>query len=178
MTPSLQAITQAVHRVRSAFQRRPEVAVHADTTATARWQSGTRVATSAPGGATLLTDMPPELGGTGDQVTPGWLMRAGLASCAATSIVLALAAEGLDLASLEVQADSVSDSRGLLGVADAAGQPVDAGPSQLQLRVSLCAPGVEPDRLRALVERALQGSPVPSALRQARPLALQLDITG
>ena len=37
-------------------------------------------ATSGPGGATLLTDMPPELGGSGDQVTPGWLMRAGLAS--------------------------------------------------------------------------------------------------
>lgn len=178
MTSTLQPITQAVHRVRGAFQRRPEAAVHADTTATARWQGGSRMATSAPNGMTLLTDMPPELGGTGDQVTPGWLMRAGLASCAATSIMLTVAGEGLDLTLLEVQVDSVSDSRGLLCMNDASGQPVNAGPSQVQLQVRISAPGVEPEQLRALVQRALQGSPVPSALRQTTPLALQLDIVG
>jgi uncharacterized OsmC-like protein len=178
MASSLLPISQALQRVRSAFQRRPERAVHDDTAATARWQSGSRMAIADANGVKVLTDMPPEMGGTGDQVTPGWLMRAGLASCAATSIVLMLATEGVELESLEVHVDSVSDTRGLLCMDDAAGQPVNAGPLHMQMRVRIAAPGVAPDRLRMLVERALQGSPVPSALRQVTPLGMQLDIVG
>jgi uncharacterized OsmC-like protein len=60
--------------------------------------------------------MPSEVGGSGDQVTPGWLFRAGLASCAATRIAMAAAAEGIELATLEVRASSRSDTRGLLGM--------------------------------------------------------------
>jgi len=59
-----------------------------DRPATARWERGTRVVASHANGAQMATDMPNELGGTGDGVTPGWLFRAGLASCAATSIAL------------------------------------------------------------------------------------------
>jgi uncharacterized OsmC-like protein len=176
MNPTLPPITTAVHRVRSAFKRRPEVAVHSDTPATARWQGGCRVLTAHPDGTQLPTDMPPELGGTGDQVTPGWLFRAGLASCAATSIVLAAAAEGMDLAALEVHVGSVSDSRGLLGMSDEAGQPVHAGPSDMQLQVRIDAPGATPEQVRALVEAALRCSPVPSAVQHATVLSLQLEI--
>lgn len=177
MTP-LQSIASAVQRVRSVFERRPEAAVHDDTLATARWQGGSRVVTAHAGGATLATDMPVELGGTGDLVTPGWLFRAGLASCAATSIVLAAAAEGVELARLEVRVSSRSDSRGLLGMEGPDGQPVYAGPSDVQLQVQIDAPGIAPDRVRAMVERAVRNSPVPSLVQQATPLALRLDISG
>jgi hypothetical protein len=34
-------------------------------------------------------------------VTPGWLFRAGFASCAATCIAMGAAAQGIELASLE-----------------------------------------------------------------------------
>ena len=72
--------------------------MHDDAPATARWQGGTpRRHVSHADGTQVPTDMPAELGGSGDQVTPGWLFRAGLASCAATSIVLAAAAEGIEL---------------------------------------------------------------------------------
>jgi uncharacterized OsmC-like protein len=178
MTNTLQPIASAVQRVRSAFTRRPEVAVHDDAPATARWSGGARVVTSHADGAQLLTDMPVELGGTGDQVTPGWLFRAGLASCATTSIVLAAAAEGLELAALEVQVGSRSDARGLLGMNDEAGQPVHAGPFEVHLHVQIAAPGVAPERLQALVEAAVRCSPVPSAVTFATPLALRLDIAG
>jgi uncharacterized OsmC-like protein len=176
MNTTLQPVGTAVQRVRSVLKRRPEAAVHADAPATARWQGGTRVVTSHADGAHVLTDMPAELGGSGDQVTPGWLFRAGLASCATTSIVLAAAAEGIELALLEVRVGSRSDVRGLLGMHDAAGQPVDAGPTDLHLQVRIDAPGVAPDRLRALVEGAVRCSPVPSLVQQATALALRLDI--
>lgn len=178
MTASLQAIAIAVQRVQGVLKRRPEAALHDDTPAKARWQGGTRVVTTGADGAQVLTDMPSELGGSGDQVTPGWLFRAGLASCATTSIVLAAAAEGIALAALDVSVGSRSDVRGLLGMRDQAGQAVDAGPADLYLQVRIDAPGVAPDRLRALVEGAVRCSPVPSLVQQFTPLALQLDIAG
>ena len=67
-------------------------------------------------GGQFCTDMPAELGGAGDQVTPGWLFRAGMAACATTSIVLMAAADGIELAALEVRVDSHSDVRGLPGM--------------------------------------------------------------
>lgn len=177
MPSTLQAIASAVGRLRSVFERRPEAALHDDTPASARWQGGARVVT-AHAGMQFLTDLPVELGGSGDQVTPGWLFRAGLASCAATSIVLAAAAEGIELGSLEVQAVSRSDARGLLGMTGRDGEPVDPGPAELALQVRIDAPGVAPERLRGLVDRALRSSPVPSLVRQATRLALQLEIAG
>lgn len=173
-----QDIAAALQRLRSVFQRRPEAGLHDDAPATASWVQGTRVVARHANGRTLATDMPAELGGSGDEVTPGWLFRAGLASCAATSIVLNAAAEGLTLSALEVHATSRSDTRGLLGMADATGAPVCGGPGDVTLQVRIAADGVAPERLRALVEAALRQSPIPSAVRQATPLALQVEVGG
>ena len=177
-TPTLPSIGHAVRRARSVFERKPEAALHDDASATARWQGGARVVTAHADGTQLSTDLPVELGGSGDQVTPGWLFRAGLASCAATSIVLAAAADGVELATLEVHVASRSDARGLLGMRGADGRWVDAGPTDLQLQVRVRAAGVAVDRLRELVEQALRCSPVPSLVRQATPLALRLEVVG
>ncbi len=170
-----QATADAIRRVQSALQRRPDVARHEDGPATARWAGGTRVVAGHANGTQVPSDMPTELGGTGDLVTPGWLFRAGLASCAATSIVMAAAAEGIELSVLEVKATSWSDARGLLGMAGADGQPVFAGPGDVQLAVRITAGGVPPERLRALVQAAVGHSPIPSALQAATPLALRID---
>lgn len=169
-------IAAALQRVAAALQRRPEIALHDDAPAAARWSGGTRIVASHANGMQWSTDMPTELGGSGDQVTPGWLFRAGLASCAATSIVLVAAAEGIELSALEVRALSRSDTRGLLGLPDAAGAPVSAGPQDVQLQVRIGAPGVPPERLRTLVAEAVRRSPVPSALPDPTPLALQIDV--
>ena len=120
--------------------------------------------------------MPAELGGTGDQVTPGWLFRAGFASCAATSIVMAAAREGITLQTLELRVSSRSDARGLLGMADESGQPVDAMPSNMQLHVRIAADGVSSERLRALAEQGIACSPIPRAVQHAVPFALHIDI--
>jgi hypothetical protein len=86
------------------------------------------------------------------------------------------AAAGIELDALEVQASSRSDVRGLLGMADAGGAPVDAGPRDLQLRVRICARGIEPARLRALVEECYRCSPTTSAVQNAIPVDLRIDV--
>ena len=174
---SLHVVEVGVKRARVAFQRRPEVAVHANPPAVARWQSGTRVVTHSGEAVSVVTDMPKELGGTGDQVSPGWLFRAGIASCAATSITLAAACEGINLTSLEVHVDSRSDARGLLGMAEPDGKLVYAGLFDVQLRVNIAADGANPMALESLVRGCLSHSPVPCTVITATPFALQVNVT-
>ena len=169
-------IAAAVQRVESVLKRRPGVGIHDDAPATARWQTGLRVAASHANGTQMLTDMPTEIGGSGDQVTPGWLFRAGLASCCATRIAMGAAAAEIELAMLEVSANSRSDTRGLLGMADVSGEPVGAGPQDVQLVVRISARGVSAERLRTLVDDCNRCSPIHAALRDAVPIALQIEV--
>lgn len=174
-TTSLHDVTQAVHRVRAVLERRPEAGIHDDPPATARWEGGTRCSTRHANGTLVPTDMPRELGGSGETVTPGWLFRASLASCAATSIVLAAAAQEIALDSLEVQATSRSDARGLLCVAETDGSVVYGGPGDMELHIHIVSAQVSTERLHALVHDALGRSPIPCATRNATPLALRID---
>ena len=171
-----QDIAAALERVESVLRRRPEAGLHDDAPATAHWHSGTRVVSHHANGTQVPTDMPGEFGGTGDHVTPGWLLRAGVASCTATTIAMVAATEGIELQTLEVHTTSRTDSRGLLGVADADGQPVKARPLDMQLLVRIRAHGVAPDRLRAFVEESMRRSPMACAIHEAVPLALSVDV--
>ncbi len=173
---SMQEIATAMARVASVLKRKPELGPHQDDPAIARWQSGTRVVASHANGTEMATDMPREIGGNGDQVTPGWLFRAGLASCAATRIAMSAAAAGIALSTLEVRASSRSDTRGLLGMDGEDGSPVCAGPSDVQLHVSISASGVTPERLRELVEQSNRCAPIASAVQNAVQVALHIDI--
>ena len=87
----MEDVAAAIRRVRTALARRPDLGLQDDSPATARWERGVRIVACHANGKQLQTDMPTEIGGTGDQVTPGWLFRAGLASCSATSIALGAA---------------------------------------------------------------------------------------
>ena len=171
-----EAIAAALQRVQTVLARRPETGLHDDAPAVARWQGGLRVTSSHANGTQLETDMPGELGGSGDRVAPGWLFRAGTASCTTTSIALAAAREGIALDALEVRVGSRSDTRGLLGMDNADGTPVPAGPVGLTMHVRIGAAGVAPERLRALVDGACRRSPMSNAVTSAVPLALDIDV--
>lgn len=173
---SLEQIGKAAKRVIAAFQRRPDMGMHADAPAVARWNGGTRVSVRHADGMEVLTDMPVELGGRGDQVTPGWLFRAGLASCAATSITLAAASEGIELTALEVHVGSRSDARGLLGMSEANGAPVYAGPFEVEMHVTIAANGASAAAIESMVTGCLKHSPVPSALATATPMTLHVNV--
>jgi uncharacterized OsmC-like protein len=171
-------IAQAMKQVEAVLLKEPERGLDDDAPATARWQGGTRVTASHANGAQMQTDMPAELGGSGDQVSPGWMFRAGLASCLTTCIAMNAAAQGIELGTLEVVARSRSDVRGLLGMAEADGQPVDAASRDVQLSVRVAAVGVSAERLRALVDHSYRHSPVPCALAAATPIALSVEVAG
>lgn len=177
-TANATAIADAVARVEAVFERRPEAGLSDDAPATAAWQGGTRVVAAHANGARLATDLPTVLAGSGDQATPGWLLRASLASCLCTCIVLHAAARGIRLASLSVEARSRSDARGLLGMHGADGDAVSAGPVDVQLHVRIHAPDATAEALRALVARSDACSPVSTALAAGVRPAVHVAIEG
>jgi uncharacterized OsmC-like protein len=169
-------ISKAVQRVQDVLSRRPEAGMHADEPAIARWGQDVRVVCTHANGTQIATDLPAEIGGSGDQVTPSWLLRAGLASCLATRIAVGAALEGIVLTRLEVSATSKSDVRGLFGMTTDLGEPITPGPRELRLEVRIGAPDASREKLKAIIDESYHCSPVSAALVQAVPVALQIEI--
>jgi uncharacterized OsmC-like protein len=173
---SAEYVADALERAEVVLRRRPDMGMHDDSPAVARWRGSTRIVTGNGSGIEISTDMPTELGGTGDQVTPGWLLRAGLAACTATRIAMGAARDGIELTKLELRATSRSDTRGLLGMAESDGTPIGAGPQDVQLHVTIAARGVPTEKLRALVEESHRCSPVPCAIQGETPVGLHIEV--
>ncbi|MEW5685187.1 MAG: OsmC family protein [Pseudomonadota bacterium] len=169
-------VAAALARAEDVFRRRPTAAHSADAPATAAWSGGVRMLTRHARGLEVATDLPVEFGGAGDGVSPGWLMRAGLAACTATSIVMTAAREGLELSVLDVRADSLSDNRGVLAMCGEDGAPVDAAPLELSISVTIGAERAEAERLRDLVDRARLCSPLLVLVERAAPLSIKVDV--
>ena len=96
----------------------PEESRYTDSSATAVIE-GLKSRVEGPNGATLVSDMPKGVGGEDSAPSPGWLLRAAIASCDATVIAMRAAQEGVELSTLEVTVDSESDDQGLLGMDEA-----------------------------------------------------------
>jgi uncharacterized OsmC-like protein len=178
-TANVADIAAALKRVEKVLLRSPKTGLHADAPATARWAGGTKVVSTHADGTKLVTDLPIEMGGEGSAVTPGWLLRAGLASCVATRIAMAAAVEGIELSTLEIVASSRSDVRGLLEMTNSNGERVTAGPGDVQLHVRISAVGGgSAQGLRSLVERCNRSSPVSCAVQQSTPIELIIEVEG
>lgn len=166
------AIATAVAAVRAHFNLHPEDAVSQDTFARARLIDGLRVDVEGPKGWRIATDMATALGGGGSAPSPGWLLRAAVASCDAVLIAMQAAEEGVRLTHLEAEVTSESDDRGLVGGAD-----VPAGPLRVKLEVRLAADGgLAKADLEGLVERALRRSPVSEALGRIVPVDVEVEV--
>lgn len=108
------------------------------------------------------------VGGDGSAPSPGWLLRAALASCDAVLIAMECAEEGITLTRLEAEVTSESDDRGLLGLDD-----VLARPLRMQTTIRIEAIDTPPVQFDAIVERALRRSPV-AAIRRAGPVTVNI----
>ena len=175
---AMDGVAQAMRRVEAVLKRRPEAGSHDDSPAVSTWKAATQVIASHPNGTQVFSDMPGEFGGGGAHVTPGWLLRAGVASCTTTCIAMNAALQDIALDSLEVRVTSRSDSRGLLGMPGEDGTIVSAGPFDVRMQVSISAPGVPAQRLRELVEHSYACSPMGCAMKDPVPVELQIDIAG
>jgi len=166
----MNAIRESILNVRDALASKADAGPAPDRPAVAVVEDGLRCRAEGGDGWAVVTDMPPPVGGGGTAPTPGWLIRAALASCAATTIAMRAAELEIELTRLEVTAESETDMRGLLGV----GEGVVAGPATARLRVVLAAEGVDDARLEELVEWADSHSPVGDCVRRAVPVELEI----
>jgi uncharacterized OsmC-like protein len=151
----------------------PDEARYTDSLARAKLDEALRVEVTGPGGHRLVTDMPAGVGGRDEKPSPGWLFRASLASCVATTIGMEAAREGVTLRTLEVEVDSESDDRGILGMDEA----VPAGPLSVWIRIRAGADGVEEGSLREVVARGAGRCPVCDATKRAIDVSLDIETT-
>jgi uncharacterized OsmC-like protein len=164
-------IRESIQNARQYLSEHPDEARYVDHPATAVIENGLRCRVEHATGAALVTDMPGAVGGEGSAPTPGWFARAAQASCDGTLIAMRAAELGVPLQSLEVTVDSESDDRGLLGMDDG----IPAGPLSSRIRVRIAAAGVDPQRVRELVEWADHHSPVTDAIRRAVPTTVEVE---
>jgi uncharacterized OsmC-like protein len=164
-------IGDAVRAAREYVRTHPDEARYTDTAATARLEAGLLVRVEGPGDATVMSDMPPSVGGRGKAPSPAWFLRAGHAACVATLIGMRAAEEAVDLTRLEVVVDSQSDDRGILGVDD-----IPAGPLSTSVRIALAADGVPDDRLREIADWGVAHCPVDDAIRRAVLVKVEISV--
>jgi uncharacterized OsmC-like protein len=160
------SIADAVANATRYLSEHPDEARYRDSAARARLTSGLRVEVTGPGDERLQTDMPQSIGGTASAPSPGWLLRAAAASCVASLIAIRAGSIGLDLRSVEVEVDSESDDRGLLGLDPA----IPAGALSMKVVVSLDAPGADRPTLETLVAWAVDHCPVTDSVARAVPV--------
>ena len=164
-------IRESILNVRGALASKADAGPAPDRPAVAMMEDGLRCRAEGGDDWAVVTDMPAAVGGGGAAPTPGWLIRAALASCAATTIAMRAAELDIALTRLEVTAESETDMRGLLDVGD----DVEPGPVGARLRVRLAADDADEQRLEELVEWADSHSPVGDCVRRA--VQVELEIT-
>ncbi len=143
----------------------PGEAQYTDSPATAVLEGSLAVTVHGPDGGSIQTDMPKSVGGNGTSPSPGWLLRAAQASCLATLIAMRAAHQGLNLGRVEVEVDSESDDRGILGIDES----VPAGPLSSRARVRVRLVGGDSQQFEELVGWADKHCPVQDAVRRAVP---------
>ncbi|HEV8697047.1 MAG TPA: OsmC family protein [Candidatus Limnocylindrales bacterium] len=167
------SIRKAIEVASGYLAQHPEEARATDSVAVATLVDGLVVRVAGPAGASITTDMVPSVGGTETAPSPGWYLRAAEASCVVTLIAMRAAMLGFTLDTLEVSVDSVSDDRGLLGIA----KDVPAGPLSGRVSVRLTAAGVDPATLEEIGRWGVEHCPVCDALERAVPLTTEVATT-
>jgi uncharacterized OsmC-like protein len=165
------SIREAIERLSAAISADPAKARAKNASATARVTEGLRCEVTGPRDERAVTDMPPAMGGKASGPNPGWLLRAAMASCTATVIAMRAAKLGVALSTLEVQVDSESDTRGILGL----DERVSAGLGVLRTTVRIGG-NAESQSLRELVAWADAHSPVGCTVRRAPACSLDVEV--
>ena len=164
-------IKSAIERAVEYLSDHPTEARYTDSMARATLGESLRVDIEGSDGDRIVTDMPSAVGGMGDEPSPGWLYRAAIASCVASTIGMEAARAGLVLDSLEVVVDSESDDRGILGMDD----DVRSGPLSLRIRVQAESDSDADGLLQAVIERGAARCPVLDATRRAIEVELRIE---
>ena len=163
-------IRAAIEGASAYLTEHPHEARYTDSSATARVESGLRVRVDGPNGEVLETDMPAAVGGSGSGASPGWYLRASVAACVASLATMRAAQLGFEGFGCEVDVDSESDDRGILGL-DAS---VPGGPLSMRIRLRMRAEGVGLDQLEEIAVWAVEHCPASDAVRRAVPVHIEV----
>jgi uncharacterized OsmC-like protein len=164
-----QPVREALERAQRLFRDRPSAA-RTSVPATAVWHDGLACEISGPEGQKVLTDMPKPMGGGGAGPSPGWLLRASLASCTATAIAMRAAMRGVELRELEVTVHADTDISAAVGI-----DGTSLALSGIRMAVKIMADNAFEGQLREIVEWAASQSTVSATLREGR--AVPTDVT-
>jgi uncharacterized OsmC-like protein len=162
------AIRSAIEDAGAYLTEHPDEARYTDALAAARVEDGLRIRVDGPTGESLVTDMPGAVGGGGAAPSPGWFLRAAVAACVTSLAVMRAAQLGIEGFSCDVEVDSESDDRGILGLDPA----VPGGP--LSMRIGFRMAGAAPERLDEVAHWAVEHCPVSDAVRRAVPVAVEM----
>jgi uncharacterized OsmC-like protein len=168
---TVSGIKESIENAVRYLSEHPDEARYTDSFARAKLGEALRVEVEGPEGLRLVTDMPSAIGGREEEPSPGWLYRAAIASCVASTVGMEAARQGVDFRSLEVEVDSESDDRGILGMDEA----VPSGPLSKRVRIRAAAEGVDQELLRKLVERGAGRCPSFDATRRAVDVSLEIE---
>ena len=165
------AIRTAIEGATGYLTAHPDEAHYTDSLATARVVGGLRVRVEGPAGEVLQTDMPSAVGGAGPAPSPGWFLRAAVAACVTSLATMRAAQLGLGGFAVEVEVDSESDDRGILGL-DAS---VPGGPLSMRIGLRMAADGAGLEALEELAVWAVEHCPVSDAVRRAIPVHVEVS---
>lgn len=167
-----EAIRTAIEGASAYLTAHPDEARYTDSLATARVTDGLRVDVTGPNGERIETDMPSAVGGSGSDPSPGWLFRASLAACVASIATMRAAQLGVEGFRCEVDVDSESDDRGILGLDPA----VPGGPLSVRIGLRMVGGELGLEQLEELAVWALEHCPVSDAVR--RPVPVHVEVSG
>jgi uncharacterized OsmC-like protein len=162
-------IAERLESLEGFYADQPHRATAADAPATAVLGPDLTCEVTGPDGWSIRTAMMKAVGGDASGPTPGWVMRAALVSCTATTVAMRAAQAGIEIEAVEVVAESRSDGRGLLGVDGYHPEPLE-----MNLTVTVSAPGVDPERVEQVVREADLSTPIGESIRN--PLKITTDI--
>jgi uncharacterized OsmC-like protein len=100
------------------------------------------------------------------------VFRASIAACVASLAAMRAAQLGIGGFGCEVDVDSESDDRGILGLDEA----VPAGPLSVRIALRLRAEGADQGRLEEVADWAVAHCPVSEAVQRAVPVRVEVSV--
>ncbi|MBA4170706.1 MAG: OsmC family protein [Chloroflexi bacterium] len=164
-------IRTAIEGASAYLTEHPDEARYTDSLATARVVDGLHVRVDGPNGERLETDMPGAVGGAGSAPSPGWFLRAAVAACVTSLATMRAAQLGMTGFTCEVEVDSESDDRGILGLDSS----VPGGPLSMRIGFRMSADDVRLDRLEEVAVWAVEHCPISDAVRRAVPVHVEVS---
>jgi len=164
------AIRAALEGAGAYLTQHPDGARYTDSIAIARLESGLRVEVDGPNDERLVTDMPSAVGGSGSAPSPGWFLRAAVAACALSLATMRAAEVRMTGFRCEVEVDSESDDRGILGLDPS----TPGGPLSMRIAFRMAADGANLAQLEEIAVWAADHCPVSDAVRRGVPLHIEV----